>query len=131
MTICWKFFIFTFSGVHQQIKSGSFIKEESKYGDDLSISQSNNGNGIRLDQSKLKSWKDDDGKNNGQLKSTAVQSNSALNSVNQSGLRMTDTMDQSRTRNVSFLLSGKSLLFLFFVVLTIPLNHINVEIQDV
>ena len=118
--ICWNFFIFIFSGVHQQIKPGfprSFKKEQSKYGDDLSISQSNVRNGILLDQSKSKSLKDDDVKNNAQLKSTAVQSNSAVHTFNQSELRMADTIDQSRARNVSFLLNSKILLFfvLFFL----------------
>ena len=125
--ICWNFFIFIFSGVHQQIKPGfprSFKKEQSKYGDDLSISQSNVRNGILLDQSKSKSLKDDDVKNNAQLKSTAVQSNSAVHTFNQSGLRMADTIDQSRARNVSFLLNSKILLYFVFVffALIIPLT---------
>ena len=120
--------IFIFSGVHEQIKPGfpgSFKKEQSKYGDDLSISQSNVRNGILLDQSKSKSLKDDDVKNNGQLKSTAVQSNSVVHTFNQSGLRMADTIDQSRARNVSFLLNSKILLyfvFVFFFALIIPLT---------
>ena len=131
-------FYFLFLGAQQnqpsyqrKSESSSCKKDESKFEDDtmsrqsikcnLSVSRTNHDNKTCFDQSKSKSLPlyQSNSMKHGRNNITAIQSKSAMLCLNQSGLRMTDTLDQSRARNVSFLLSGKKeidFLFLCFLL---------------